>query len=246
MNFSCRLFFVVLFFVGNAILSAGTALNPEPQHRDPYDWDARHEEVCRRNKKLSPDYIFIGDSIVHHWGGEPASVRPPAQGADSWERLFAKRKVTNAGFGFDYIDNAYYRVENGELDGFKPRVILILLGTNNLFHLKDKPDVCVDKMKSLLKLVQKKQPRAKILLIGVLPRKEPASPSLIGATNEGLKKLADGKRVFYLDASLALAQKNGEIADSQYMRDVVHPNKSGYERLALQIEEMLKQIERSR
>ena len=239
------LVFAVLFaFGGNAFLFAGTPIKSEPHQRDPYNWAERHADVMAQNKKRSPKYIFFGDSIVHHWGGEPKSRHPSGrtQSENAWRKIFDGNAVTNAGFGFDYIDNAYYRVEAGELDGIRPRAILILLGTNNLFHLKDRPNVCVEKMKQFLKLVRKKQPRAKILLIGVLPRREAHSPAIIEATNEGYRSLADNRNVFYLDAGTALLSSDGKHADARYMRDNVHPNAQGYERLAELIEPKLKQI----
>ena len=113
-------------------------LKPEPHQRDPYDWNARHEAVRKRNQSVKPEYVMIGDSITHHWGGEPSGDSRKA-GEASWEQLFGSHAVTNMGFGFDYVDNAYYRVQNGELDGISPRVIIVLLGTNNLGHRKDTP-----------------------------------------------------------------------------------------------------------
>ena len=90
---------------------------------------------------------MIGDSITHHWGGEPSGDGKNT-GAGSWEKLFRPHTATNMGFGFDYVDNAYYRVQNGELDGISPRVIIVLLGTNNLGHRKDTPQACADNFSS--------------------------------------------------------------------------------------------------
>ena len=116
-------------------------LKPEPHQRDPYDWNARHEAVKKRNRAVKPEYVMIGDSITHHWGGEPSGDGKNT-GSGSWEKLFGPHAATNMGFGFDYVDNAYYRVQNGELDGISPRVIIVLLGTNNLGHRKDTPGMC--------------------------------------------------------------------------------------------------------
>ena len=40
-------------------------LKPEPHQRDPYDWNARHEAVKKRNRSVKPEYVMIGDSITH-------------------------------------------------------------------------------------------------------------------------------------------------------------------------------------
>lgn len=93
---------------------------------------------------------MIGDSITHHWGGEPSGDGKNT-GAGSWEKLFGPHAATNMGFGFDYVDNAYYRVQNGELDGISPRVIIVLLGTNNLGHRKDTPQACADNIRAFVR-----------------------------------------------------------------------------------------------
>lgn len=105
-------------------------LHPEAQSRDDYDWGARHAEILALHRVTQPDIVFIGDSITHHWGGEPKGKRVVSQ--SSWDALFAGWTVSNLGFGFDYVDNAYYRVQQGELDGISPRLILVNIGTNNL------------------------------------------------------------------------------------------------------------------
>ena len=153
--------------------------------RDPYDWNARHEAVKKRNRTVKPEYVMIGDSITHHWGGEPSGDGKNT-GAGSWEKLFRPHTATNMGFGFDYVDNAYYRVQNGELDGISPRVIIVLLGTNNLGHRKDTPQACADNIRAFVRLVRRKCPSSKILLLGVLPRKEP------GGTGEADEQAAGG------------------------------------------------------
>ena len=119
-------------------------LKPEPRQRDPYDWNARHEAVKKRNRTVKPEYVMIGDSITHHWGGEPSGDGKNTGSGLLGEIIPSALLRTNMGFGFDYVDNAYYRVQNGELDGISPRVIIVLLGTNNLGHRKDTPQACAD------------------------------------------------------------------------------------------------------
>ncbi|XBD75483.1 hypothetical protein ABFY27_05970 [Akkermansia massiliensis] len=59
-------------------------LKPEPHQRDPYDWNARHEAVKKRNRAVKPEYVMIGDSITHYWGASlPGTAtregRPPGR-----------------------------------------------------------------------------------------------------------------------------------------------------------------------
>ena len=217
-------------------------LKPEPHQRDPYDWNARHEAVKKRNRAVKPEYVMIGDSITHHWGGEPSGDSRKA-GEASWEKLFGPHAVTNMGFGFDYVDNAYYRVQNGELAGISPRVIIILLGTNNLGHRKDAPQACADNIKAFVRLVHQKCPSSKILLLGILPRREKNLAEPVKQTNKLLAKLQNGKNVFFADPGKALLSADGVSPRNELMKDVVHPNAKGYEVLEKELSVLLKKLD---
>ena len=217
-------------------------LKPEPHQRDPYDWNARHEAVKKRNRTVKPEYVMIGDSITHHWGGEPSGDGKNT-GAGSWEKLFRPHTATNMGFGFDYVDNAYYRVQNGELDGISPRVIIVLLGTNNLGHRKDTPQACADNIRACVRLVRRKCPSSKILLLGVLPRKEKNLAEPVKQTNRLLAELHNGKNIFFADPGKALLSADGASPQNEFMKDVVHPNARGYEVLEKELAVLLKKLD---
>lgn len=217
-------------------------LKPEPHHRDPYDWNARHEAVKKRNRAVKPEYVMIGDSITHHWGGEPSGDSKKV-GAASWDRLFEPHAATNMGFGFDYVDNAYYRVQNGELDGISPRVVIVLLGTNNLGHRRDTPQACADNIGAFVRLVHRKCPSSKILLLGVLPRKEKNLAEPVKQTNRLLAKLRNGKNVFFADPGKALLSADGVFPQNEFMKDAVHPNARGYEVLGKEVAVLLKKLD---
>lgn len=240
--------FIFLFVA--AFFAAGTAfagtlpstLKPEPHQRDSYDWAARHADVIAQNRSTKPDYVFFGDSTTHFWGGAPKS-KMPVLGADSWEKLFRGHAVTNCGFGFDYIDNAYFRAENGELSGISPRVILVCLGTNNIGHRGDTAKNCGDNMAAFVELLRKKSPRAKILLVGVYPRKEAKFAGTVAETNRLYAKLADGRRVFFVDPGKKLLGADGKTANPKFMRDVVHLNAEGYRVVGAELAAALAKID---
>ena len=204
-------------------------LSPGPQCRDDYDWQARHLAVLARNEAVKPEVVFIGDSITHHWGGSPVGARVVAQ--QLWDELFAGMTATNLGFGFDYVENAYYRIQQGELAQIAPRLILINIGTNDLGHRGDSPTVCAAHVAALVALVREKQPSAKVLLLGIYPRREMWLKEKIAETNERLKAFTEGEGVHYIEPGSALAGPDG-LADPRFFRDTVHPNVLGYEVLA--------------
>lgn len=226
----------------DAGLSLPASLKPESQHRDAriYDWDQRHQAILERNRQVKPDVVFIGDSITHYWGGKPSEHK--GRGEDSWKAMVGSHVATNLGFGWDYVDNAYYRVEEGELDGISPKVIVILLGTNNLGGRKDSADVCADNMRAFLELVRQKAPRSKILLLGILPRGNAALNKVIFATNKLYSKMADGKHVFYKDFGGLFLPAGATAVSKKLMPDGVHPSAHGYELLGKGIKEQLTKL----
>lgn len=228
-----------------AFLMAATlppTLKSEPQNRDSYDWQLRHRQIIERHQTYQPEYVFIGDSITHWWGGEPITKIKPI-GKDSWNRIFGQHKVTNLGFGFDYIDNAHYRVSHGEIDGISPRVVIINIGTNNIGHRGDDAQTCAANMAELIKVIQKKLPKAKILLIGIYPRREPKLAATIHQTNALYAKLADQKKIVFINPGEKLLAQNQPTANPRFMRDTVHLNPQGYAQIADSIIEALKQID---
>ena len=207
-------------------------LKVETQQRDPYNWLERHESILKAHKSYKPQYVVIGDSLTHRWGGSFEKDEMPVVGTESWKALFGSAKASNLGFGFDYIDNAYYRVEHGELDGISPKVIILLLGTNNLGHRKDSAETCVANMKAFLELVRQKAPKSKILVLGLLPRLETELVQPIKETHKGYQALADGKHIFFANPGKALLEKDSDFPEKKYMADTVHINAEGYKVLS--------------
>jgi lysophospholipase L1-like esterase len=115
-------------------VGAFTTMQPCIQYREPnnYDWETRHRELLQMNKTQPPRIVFLGNSITHFWGGQPAG--PFSNGSDSWNQYLAPLGVRNFGYGWDRIENVLWRVYHGELDGYEAEQIVMMIGTNNL-HL---------------------------------------------------------------------------------------------------------------
>lgn len=119
----------------------------------------------------------------------------------------------------------------------------MLLGTNNLGHRRDMPQACADNIKAFLRLVHRKCPSSKILLLGVLPRKEKDLAGPVKQTNRLLAKLQNGKNVFFADPGKALLSADGVSPQNAFMKDVVHPNAKGYEVLEKELAVLLKKLD---
>ena len=196
----------------------------EPKPRDE-KWMQRHEKYLQevKEKAGNVDLLFVGDSITDGWHAGGKKVW-----AETWEPL----KAFNIGIGGERTQHVIWRLQNGEVAGIKPKLAVLMIGTNNLGSNTDEEIVagitaCVNELKKQL-------PGTKILLLGVFPRARQADNPVrarIKAINEQIAKLDDGgKTVKYLDIGEKFLDKDGAIPND-VMPDppALHPNAKGYQ-----------------
>jgi len=201
-----------------------------------YDWAKRHEAVTRLVRERKPTLVFIGDSITQMFGGEPHDR--PQPGKDVWEKHYGKRNAANLGFGHDYTENVIWRIEHGELNGTEAKVVVVLIGTNNTG--KNSPSDIAGAIRAICDLIRKKQPQAKMMLLGILPRsaKPDASRAKIAEINQLITKYDGHNGATYLDVGGKFIGADGSIS-KELMSDYLHPTAKGYELLAESIEPTL-------
>ena len=218
-----------------------SSIVPCTQDRDfpTYDWAIRHAQVTELTSKKKATLVFIGDSITQMFGGEPHDRSQP--GKNVWEKYYGPRNATNLGFGYDYTENALWRLQHGELDGAAAKTVVVNIGTNNMG--KNTPDEIVAGVKSVLDEVRRSQPAAKILLLGIYPRgaKPDATREKVAKTNALFAGLDGEKNVTFLDVSAKLIEPDGTISKA-VMGDYLHPTEKGYELIAEAIEPTLKKL----
>jgi lysophospholipase L1-like esterase len=203
-----------------------TALIPVP--RDfPTNWLSRHVENAAVAKRGGVNILFLGDSITDGWHWDTG-------GRQIWEKTFAPRHAANFGIGYDRIQNVLWRVENGELDGINPKVIVLLIGTNNSGNEDDgKPRNTTPEMiagiSNLVKRIEIHLPHAKIILFGIFPRGEKSDPirEQVKTVNAGLSTLADAK-IKFMDIGGKFLETDGTLPRGLFP-DLLHPNEKGYQ-----------------
>src|SRR5690606_16727885 len=207
---------------------------PTTQAREPgmYPWEERHQELLQLNKEDVPKIGIIGNSIVHYWGGTPAG--PHANGAVSWEANFGNLRVRNFGFGWDRIENALWRVYHDELDGISLDQIVLMIGTNNE-HLNTDEEI-VGGLEHLIQAVRQRQPKARILMVGLLPRM--GKEIRISKLNGQIKDMASFVNVDYEDIGRVLLGKDQKI-EAKLFSDGLHPNSKGYSVLGKELKKAL-------
>lgn len=199
-------------------------------------WMPRHEQKLKELGELKAvDLLMIGDSIMHAWEG---------RGKEVWDKYYAKRNAFNIGFSGDRTEQVLWRFDHGELDGIAPKAAVVMIGTNNTGHRKDDPDETAAGIKAIVDKLGEKLPGTKVLLLAIFPRGKSANDELRlinDAINQRICKLADDKRVFYLDISDKFLEDDGTLPKS-IMPDLLHPNQKGYEIWAAAMEPTLAKL----
>jgi lysophospholipase L1-like esterase len=186
-----------------------------------------HQQLLVKARSGGIDLYFLGDSITRRWG---ATDYPDFLA--HWRKTFHGWNVGNFGWGGDRTENILWRLENGELDGVNPKVIVLLAGTNNVGADPGDDAKVADFTRGLQAIVdtcRRKAPAATIVLTAIFPRNDnPAGMPTIAPINANLAKMADGKFIPFLDVNSSLADANGTLLDGM-MVDKVHPSLGGYE-----------------
>lgn len=188
-----------------------------PVLKDPH----RHANFLYRIKQGPINLLFIGDSITDGW---------PRDGEHSWLK-FAPYQPADFGISGDRTEHVLWRLENGELDGISPKVIVLMISTNNIGHFQDeRPEWAAAGVAKIVKTIQSKLPSTRILLLGVFPRGDKQAPerARVSAINQIISKLDDGSKVRYLDIGKAFMDENGELP-ADIMPDKLHLSPKGYD-----------------
>lgn len=177
-----------------------------------------HEEFVKIAQAGQSDLVFLGDSITAGWKGT----------REIWEQAFGKWRPANFGIGGDRTQHVLWRITNGELDGLKPKAVVIMIGTNN--SGTDPAEGIASGIAKIVEVIRGKAPEAKILLLGIFPRGEKPNPQRekLKQVNQAIAKLEDGKSVFYLDIGEKFLQPDGSLS-KEIMPDFLHLSKKGYQ-----------------
>jgi lysophospholipase L1-like esterase len=194
------------------------AANPVPR----VDWVARVKTNIERARKQANDIhiIFDGDSITDGW---------QAKGKEIWAQRYAALGAFDFGISGDRTEHLLWRLEQGQVDGLKPKLIALMIGTNNLGQ--NTAEEIAAGVAAIVKSYQQRCPDAVILLQAIFPRSPKADGNVrakIKAINAIIAGLGDGKKVIYLDFGDKFLEPDGSLSP-EVMPDFLHPSAKGYQ-----------------
>ncbi len=203
---------------------------------------ARHDQKVKAAGDGSYDVVLVGDSITHTIGELGGKYEPMK---DVWNRHFAPLNAINLGHNGYRTEQILWNLQNGELD-FKraPKVVMLLIGTNNTDDRHFKKVHTAEQVfagtKAIVGAIRKRHPGTKILVLRIFPRggddEEGVSPPAFNSSakcieacrraGELTSRLADGRKVFWLDVNHVFLQPDGSI-NTELMWDLLHPSPAG-------------------
>jgi lysophospholipase L1-like esterase len=233
MKFTNRSLTFMLSFLFAANAFAHSAVEPAPR---PGNWNERHTRLSQRATEAGEKakLLFIGDSITEGWENA---------GKEVWERYYADRSAINLGIGGDRTQHVLWRLDNGNINGLKPKLAVLMIGTNNSNGEDNTAEQIVDGVTAIVNKLRAKLPETKVLLVAIFPRSEnfSAQRGKILQVNQVIRKLADDKNVFWADFGHQFVGSDGVISAS-LMPDYLHLSRAGYQVWADAIEERVSSI----
>ncbi len=215
-----------LFFVVAAMAVSVVAqqLSTTPASRDE-GWEKRVARSAAKAQQGGWELVFIGDSITDFWTNRGKAV---------WDKYYGQYKTLNLGISADRTEHVLWRLDHGEIDGYQPKLFVVMIGTNNTGHRpleQESPEDTVAGIKAILDRLGERAPNSKVLLMAIFPR---GATSQDGhrvrneKVNAAIEKFADNKRVFWMNINDKLTESDGTVS-KEIMPDLLHPNAKGYE-----------------
>jgi lysophospholipase L1-like esterase len=202
-----------------------------------------HAQLVEKAKQGRIDVYFVGDSITRRWG---ATDYPHL--LENWKRNFFGWNAANFGWGGDRTQNILWRLQNGEFESVKPRVVVLQAGTNNIARNgSGSADAMAADLtrgvEAILRVIREKAPGATVVLTGLFPRNDiPTAWAVIERANAKLAQLADGRQVRFLNINPQLADAKGRLHPGMMDPDGLHPTVKTYQIWADALKPVLQEV----
>jgi lysophospholipase L1-like esterase len=168
------------------------------------------------------DLLLHGDSITDWWVQGDANKT-------MFDKYFGAIKTANFAVAGDTTQGVLWGLKNGEGQGFQPKAVMLMIGTNNTAAFTA-PEIA-EGVGAVVLEMRKDFPNAKILLLAIFPRSTPADPvrDKIAEVNRIISRLDDQQHVFYLDIGAGFLDDKGYFLPDTFRADNLHPQAKGYD-----------------
>ncbi len=188
----------------------------------------RHDGFVELAKKGGIDLLLEGDSITDWWTQGEANKAV-------FEKFFGAYKTANFAIAGDTTQGVLWGLKNGEGQGFQPKAIMLMIGTNNTGGNNNAGSATgaeiAEGVGAVVQELRTDFPQAKILLLAVFPRGVPGDSvrDKIAEINRLISKLDDKRNVFYMDIGPKFLDEKGAFLPGAFRPDNLHPDTKGYE-----------------
>jgi len=197
-----------------------------------------------RANKGPVDILLLGDSITQQWGS--LLDNKPLNAA--WQKLFGKYKTINLGIGGEKSQNLLWRLDHGGVEGIDPKVVIVLIGNNNMFFAGETGvEAAAKGVQMCVANAREKFPKADVIAVKIFPAHGPGNAFYenIKKTNVALDalKLHSDPKVQVLDISAEMLEADGSLKKNLFTPDNIHlSQEDGYEFFAVKLKPLVEKI----
>ena len=197
----------------------------------------RHAEFVQRAQQGGIDLLLHGDSITDFWALND-------ENRAMFEKYFGGIKTANFAISGDTTQGVLWGLHNGEGQGFQPKAVMLMIGTNNTAGYS--AGEIAEGIGAIVIELRHDFPAAKILLLAIFPRSYPGDPvrDKIAEVNRAIAKLDDQKHVFFMDIGSKFLDDKGYFLPDTFRPDLLHPIAKGYDIWGAAVKEKLAELMR--
>src|SRR5262249_5036564 len=138
-------------------------------------------------------------------------------------------RTANFAVAGDTTQGVLWGLKNGEGQGFQPKAVMLMVGTNNT-GASTAPEIA-EGVGAVGLEMRKDFPDARILLLAIFPRSVPGDPvrDKIAEANTIIARLDDQRHVFFMDIGAKFLDEKGVFLPDAFRADNLHPQAKGYD-----------------
>lgn len=229
---------------------AAVNLAAVPIGRTDLPWWRERFDLTLRQAHADPDakLVWLGDSITQYW--QRTGPKPFENVLPVWNRFYGQYDPLDFGLIGDTTASVIWRLDHGEFNGLHPKLVIVLIGANNLGATHWGARKTVPGIEAVIDNLHHRVPGAKILLVGILPSIRSAWISA-----ETVKINADLARIYAHNPVVtfrnvgAVLEHDGRPDAALYVdpklhppQPALHPDVAGMQKIAESLQPTVEQL----